>query len=203
MNQPIARAIRLITAWLLIHAGGCAPKSYLPLPERIRPELVRPALPPPQGAGAYAVDAGGRPIRLLESGSTLHIGAQALPPRDALRAVWRNGEIRRASTLGEITLAPPLLCVIAGGVAGAFLAAMLVAARKKKEGSSDKLRTRLIGALRSWSIGVLIAVIAILIAEHITSELPIPIDVRDFYGGLIVGLFSIKLADVVAKQLGI
>lgn len=73
---------RLFAVCLLIHATGCTQvsESYLRLPEGVRPELVRQALPPPPGRGGYAVDAGGRLIEALESGSTLHIGAQTLRP---------------------------------------------------------------------------------------------------------------------------
>lgn len=47
-------------------------------PAGTQPELVRPSLPPPDVRGGYAVDAGGRSLRELESGTTLHVGAQAL-----------------------------------------------------------------------------------------------------------------------------
>ena len=75
-------ALRLVTACLLLPAAGCsrATESLLRPPDGVQPELVRLGLPAPRAAGAYVVDAGGRPIRTLESGSTLHVGAQALQP---------------------------------------------------------------------------------------------------------------------------
>src|SRR5713226_4037682 len=75
-------ALRLVTACLLLPAAGCsrATESLLRPPDGVQLELVRLGLPAPRAAGAYVVDAGGRPIRTLESGSTLHVGAQALQP---------------------------------------------------------------------------------------------------------------------------
>ena len=71
----------VITAYMLAVAAACTSRSGLVLqPSTERPELVRPSLPPPTTQGVYAVDAGGRAIRSLEAGSTLHIGAQGLRP---------------------------------------------------------------------------------------------------------------------------
>lgn len=78
-TSPAARAA---TACLLLLPACARPAQDLPRPpEGVRPELVRPALPPPNVRGAYAVDAGGRAIRALESGSTLHVGGRELAPR--------------------------------------------------------------------------------------------------------------------------
>src|SRR2546430_4724291 len=77
--------VRLIASCSLVSLGACArtaPQLRLaPLEPAQRPELVRQAIAPPVTHGAYVVDAGGRPIRELESGSTLHIGVQGLRPR--------------------------------------------------------------------------------------------------------------------------
>lgn len=78
MSRPLAA----VTAYFLVCSASCTPMPEPrggAHPDR-RPELVRPSTAPPQARGTYAVDAGGRAIRTLESGSTLHVGAQALQP---------------------------------------------------------------------------------------------------------------------------
>jgi hypothetical protein len=69
-----------ILSLLILASCSQTPPTLLRPPEGSRPELVRVGLPAPRGSGAYAVDGGGRPIRDLQSGSTLHIGAQGLQP---------------------------------------------------------------------------------------------------------------------------
>jgi hypothetical protein len=65
---------------LLALASGCAHVTVVRPQGGERTDVVRPSLDPPVREGAYAVDAGGRAIEALESGSTLHVGAQALEP---------------------------------------------------------------------------------------------------------------------------
>jgi hypothetical protein len=84
-----------LTTCLLAGGAACARQGepvLRPDPSR-RPELVRQSLPPPTSRGSYAVDAGGRAITTLESGSTLHVGAQALAPATLyeFRAVLDDG----------------------------------------------------------------------------------------------------------------
>ena len=76
------RGLRSVTISALVSAAACgtATQSVLRPPPGSIPELVRLELPPPRGSGAYVVDAGGRPIDRLQSGSTLHVGGQALRP---------------------------------------------------------------------------------------------------------------------------
>ena len=62
------RTVLVVTALLLLSA--C----------RTPPEVVAPAPGPRPDRGAFAVDAGGRTISALETGSTLHVGAQGLTP---------------------------------------------------------------------------------------------------------------------------
>lgn len=78
----MSRALHPALACFVI-VTACARRSpaLLEPPPESRPELVRPAVPPPKALGTYAVDAGGRPIRSLESGSTLHVGAESLRPQ--------------------------------------------------------------------------------------------------------------------------
>jgi len=93
----MSRAFRTATLWTLALAASCRPTSENVLssaPGR-RPELVRPSIAPPRGQGAYAVDAGGRAIRSLEAGSTLHVGARALQPLSLyeFRATMQDGRL--------------------------------------------------------------------------------------------------------------
>src|SRR5438034_4879138 len=61
---------------------------------------LRPGYPPPvSGApGGYSVDAGGRPIRSLESGSSLHFGLRNMQPDTMYEFRLAIGE-QPASTL--------------------------------------------------------------------------------------------------------
>src|SRR5215212_1625827 len=91
----MARVFTGLTVCLAMSAAACARQGeplLRPDPSR-RPELVRPSLHPPTSRGSYAVDACGRAIRALESGSTLHVGAQALAPTTLyeFRAVLDDG----------------------------------------------------------------------------------------------------------------
>ncbi len=72
--------LRLSILSLFITAACRQEPAPLRPPEGSLPELVRVGHPAPRGSGPYVVDGGGRPIRNLQSGSTLHIGAQQLQP---------------------------------------------------------------------------------------------------------------------------
>jgi hypothetical protein len=73
--------LRLTLLSLLIPAAACRTNpGLLRPPEGQRPELARVGLPAPDVRGAYVVDGGGRQVRELQSGSTLHLGAQQLQP---------------------------------------------------------------------------------------------------------------------------
>ena len=91
----MSRTLQLAALCALAIPSGCARLQepvLRPDPGR-RPELVRPSIAPPNVRGAYAVDAGGRVIRDLESGSTLHVGIRALVPQTSyeVRAVLDDG----------------------------------------------------------------------------------------------------------------
>jgi hypothetical protein len=119
----MSRMLATVTACMLAYAVGCTrvPEPLLrPDPNRL-PELVRPSIAPPQARGIYAVDAGGRPLRSLESGSTLHVGAQALQPLTLyeFRATFDDGRaisFARATTDGAGNLEPFVLWYESGVV---------------------------------------------------------------------------------------
>jgi hypothetical protein len=67
--RRIAVLLSLVTG--LIFSSCCVQVSFRPCPKPPRP---------PAEQGAYAVDAGGRRIDVLETGSSLHIGARGLRP---------------------------------------------------------------------------------------------------------------------------
>ena len=77
----MAPTLRLTLLALLIASAACRTgPGLLRPPEGARPELTRVGIPAPGVRGAYAVDGGGRQIRELQSGSTLHVGGQRLQP---------------------------------------------------------------------------------------------------------------------------
>lgn len=86
----------------------------------------------------------------------------------------------------DITPAPSLILIVAGGIVGVLLLIAFYAAVKPLRLSRKAIR-------KQFEIGVIAVVIFCLISK-VTQKgvvpLPIAIDVRDFYGGVVLGLFS-------------
>jgi hypothetical protein len=71
------------------------------------------------------------------------------------------------------------------------------------EGLSE-LALGLPAALRFFLIGAVSATAFLLIAQNMSSlDAPVSIDVRDFWGGILVGLFSLPLARWLNDKLGL
>jgi hypothetical protein len=110
----------------------------------------------------------------------------------------------------KLALAPSLASLMTGGVMGAFLLVLFLGAHR----SCQVLQAEGLGLL-TWRRGLLfalrlgaqalfgsiVAVIAIVLIERVADfELPIRIQIKDFLGGILVGLFSTKLGETLHKQ---
>ncbi len=107
--------------------------------------------------------------------------------------------------VAKITLQPPLSSLIWGGVLGAVLLAVFVSVyrflRQSPQGHKD-LWNAMKGAVGISAGGAVSAIIALLLLQRLKGlELPINLTVTDFYGGLVVGLFSYKIGDWLYKEL--
>jgi hypothetical protein len=98
----------------------------------------------------------------------------------------------------EINVKAHPLGMYAGAVLGAFLSSLLTLLISFQKGSDRKFShlVQLIGSsLFSFVIGVVATAIAILIFQTTSDfSFPVAIKVRDFYGGVLLGLFGEKVA---------
>lgn len=106
----------------------------------------------------------------------------------------------------SMNLEPPLASRLAGGVVGAFLLALFVPIYRLRE-MSDRLT--LVGlaqlggrALTLFVAGAAVSLITILLLISWGElELPVAVEVNDFYGGLVVGLFSYVIGERLYRRL--
>ena len=103
--------------------------------------------------------------------------------------------------LVPISLEPPLSSLLWGGAFGAVVLAAFVATYRWKR-REEPARAILTEAVATALAGAVCAVVALLLLYRFEGlELPITISVRDFFGGVVVGLFSYKIGEVLYKQL--
>jgi len=109
----------------------------------------------------------------------------------------------QAIATAKIILEPPLSSVLWGGVAGATLLALFVGVYDfSRQGPSRKFWNALGKAVTISAAGSVSAAIAIILLQRLKGlELPINLTVTDFYGGVVVGLFSYKIGDWLHKEL--
>jgi hypothetical protein len=105
-----------------------------------------------------------------------------------------------------ITLAPPLSAVVRGGILGALFLAIFVPAYRKlqavKTGQADRTEKPLAQALIFFLAGSVVSTITILLLQRLGSlDLPIMITVKDYLGGMVIGLFSYKIGDALYGHL--
>ena len=103
----------------------------------------------------------------------------------------------------KLHIDPPLSSLIWGGVFGSLLLALfLVTYRLLRQPSSRNLRQIAVETLMLTLAGVVCAIIAIILLYRF-KELPLPINiaVNDFYGGIVIGLFTYKLGDWLYGQM--
>lgn len=103
----------------------------------------------------------------------------------------------------KVSFEPPLGILIWGGVAGAALLAGFVGTyRYFRQTPKVTLRTAILQVLAVAAGGAVSAAIALILMNRLKGlELPLNITVKDFYGGIVVGLFSYKLGDWLYAQL--
>lgn len=139
-----------------------------------------------------------------------------LPGDYQLRAwVWyresvpeKPTELEFASTV--IRLKPPMSSLLGGGLIGAFLLGLFVAGYQWRaawlnpEGGGSSLRIiRDVGihGVTLFGFGSIVAIVVILLLQRLGDlNLPISIEVTDYLGGIVVGLFSMKLGDYLFSR---
>ncbi len=119
-----------------------------------------------------------------------------------------SGETARHSMeqTAPITLAPPLSAVVRGGILGALFLAVFVPAYRKlraaKTGKPTPTEKPLAQAITFFLAGSVVSTITILLLQRLGNlDLPIMITVKDYLGGMVIGLFSYKIGDALYGQL--
>jgi hypothetical protein len=119
-----------------------------------------------------------------------------------------SGETSRHSMeqTAPITLAPPLSAVVRGGILGALFLAIFVPAYRTlhaaKTGQPARTEKPLAQAMTFFLAGSVVSTITILLLQRLGNlDLPIMITVKDYLGGMVIGLFSYKIGDALYGQL--
>ncbi len=95
-----------------------------------------------------------------------------------------------------VTLQPPLVSLIWGGIVGSLLLAAFVGTYRLVREPRDKRVRLLVQILFLAGAGAVCAVIALILLRRLQGvELPVNVTVADFYGGVVIGLFSFKIGD--------
>jgi hypothetical protein len=110
------------------------------------------------------------------------------------------------SELPEITkieLTPPLNSIITGGILGAVLLALFVGAYRFRRYVDSYTVTAVAKEIIILAFaGAITATIAIVLLQRLKGvTLPITLVVADFYGGVVIGLFSYSIGDWLYKEL--
>lgn len=105
--------------------------------------------------------------------------------------------------IAKITLEPPVSSLVWGGVMGSVLLALFMGIYDySRERFSRKTRDMLKKFLTISIAGATSAAIALLLMQRLKGlDLPINLTVTDFYGGVVIGLFSYKIGDWLHKEL--
>lgn len=102
----------------------------------------------------------------------------------------------------DVRLEPPLSSVVWGGVVGALLLGAFSGTYRYRRLGNTTLR-RVLAETSVIVIGGSVCSLIALILLHRVKELALPINlsVTDFYGGIVLGLFSYKIGDYLFSQL--
>lgn len=109
--------------------------------------------------------------------------------------------LRFVSGKVDLSLETPLSSIIRGGILGALLLAIFIPIYRF---IYDKINIKesLLQFLTLLISGSVISTIAILLLQRLANlALPITISVKDYLGGMVVGLFSYKIGYILYKQL--
>lgn len=121
----------------------------------------------------------------------------------------RAADSANYSSIVDLKVAAPVSSVFAGGVAGSILCVIILALtatlrqQRRTETAKRPFRARNGKELVYFALrGGLVAICLIYISKVATgSAVPIAVDIKDFYGGIVVGLFSIPLSEWVSDIL--
>ncbi|MGA9059791.1 MAG: hypothetical protein WB763_25155 [Terriglobia bacterium] len=102
----------------------------------------------------------------------------------------------------KVSFEPPLGVLVWGGVAGAvLLAAFVCTYRYLRQTPRTTLTVAILQALALAAGGAVSAAVAIILLDRLKGvELPVNVTVKDFYGGIVIGLFSYKIGDSLYTQ---
>lgn len=105
--------------------------------------------------------------------------------------------------LMTLTLEPPMSSLIWGGIIGSFLLAIFLSSFKYlRESKSNILKDILIEWVKLFITGAITAIILVfIIYRYKELQLPINITVNDFFGGVVLGLFTYSLGDWLYRKL--
>jgi hypothetical protein len=104
--------------------------------------------------------------------------------------------------IAKIKLEPPLIALMWGGAIGAMLLALFRFANRWHNDPVSRSRKAFYENLGLGLAGCVTAVIALFLLFRLQGlQLPISVTVTDFFGGIIVGLFSFKLGDFIFEKL--
>ena len=110
-----------------------------------------------------------------------------------------------AEASGEVTIRSPLAAKLWGGAAGALLVSLFFIFHELRGMKEQPFRALAFSSLRTlarFPAGAVTAVVLILVSSRMQDiGIPMNIEVDDFYGGVILGLFSFKLGDWLFTKL--
>lgn len=138
-----------------------------------------------------------------------------LPGEYSLRyeVTFQDTEEQTFSIAGHeiIELTPPFHSVLRGGVLGALLLTVFLGSYRLQhwlkvgDFPDNALRLGLLSGAKlvlQFVVGSVVSFIVILLLNRSTDlPMPITVEVKDYMGGLLVGLFSYQLGDVIYKRL--
>jgi hypothetical protein len=113
-----------------------------------------------------------------------------------------NASLQLTKT-AKLTFSSALGAVVIGTIVGSILGLLFRSAwRLTREKPRPRLADELLDAGLAFPAGVLGAIIVSLILYRLKDvQLPIAVTVNDFFGGIVVGLFTYKLADWIYQKL--
>ena len=99
----------------------------------------------------------------------------------------------------SVMLEPPLTSILAGGIIGSFLLALLIYILRIRRGI--EWRDGLLRFLYDSILAVIVACISILIIHRVDDpSFPITLELNDFLGGAIVGFFAVKVSPFILEK---
>ena len=111
----------------------------------------------------------------------------------------------------ETAFEPPISSLVAGSLLGVVLVTLFVGANRARsvvssEGLANvtfrRVCTFVVQLAFSALLGAIVAIIAVVMLQRVSGfSLPITIEVKDFIGAMIIGLFSVQLGRTLYERL--